>query len=219
VSSADVLILGAGFSRAVSEYMPLTDELGKLAIDVAGLEHDPRAPRRNFTSSFSFENWMSLLAEDQPHLSEPENLVNAALFAQLRDAINTVLASAEATVFHDPAPAWLNDLLTVLHYRQATVVTLNYDTVVEVGVASLGLPGPNGVFISSRDILRGMLTLPNVGMQFQSPIAPTFELLKLHGSLDWWSAPRDLSGASLVWSGTLNRFGAPRPLTEDDRHQ
>lgn len=219
MSCADVLILGAGFSRAVSQDMPLTDELGKLAIDVAGLEHDPRAPRRKFTPSFSFENWMSLLAEDQPHLSEAENLANAALFAQLRDAINTVLASVEAAVFHDPAPAWLNDLLTVLHYRQATVVTLNYDTVVEVGVASLGLPGPNGVLISPRDILRGMLTLPNVGMQFQSPVAPTFELLKLHGSLDWWSAPRDLSGASLVWSGTLNQFGAPRPLTEEERHQ
>jgi hypothetical protein len=219
MSGTDVLVLGAGFSRAVSEAMPLTNQLGELALDVAGLTNDPRAPRRRFTRSFSFENWMSLLAEDQPHLSEADNLANAAIFAQLRQAINTVLTSAESNVFRNPAPAWLDELLTVLHHRQATVVTLNYDTMVEAGVATLGLPGPNGGVISPRDILQGMPPLPNIGMQFQNPIAPTFELLKLHGSLDWWAASRDLSGASLVWSGTLNRFGAPGVLTEDERHQ
>jgi hypothetical protein len=219
MNSADVLILGAGFSRAVSTAMPLTNELGEIALDVAGLTNDPRGPRRKFTPSFSFENWMSLLAEVQPHLSEAENLANAAIFAQLRDAINTVLVSVESNVFRGQAPAWLNELLTVLHHRQATVLTLNYDTLVEAAVASLDLPGPNGVPICPRDILRGIPPLPNIGTQFQNPIAPTFELLKLHGSLDWWAAPRDVSGASLVWSGTLNRFGSPRPLTEDERHQ
>jgi len=219
MTSADVLILGAGFSRAVNTAMPLTNELGEMALDVAGLTDDPRGPRRKFTPSFSFENWMSLLAEEQPHLSEAENLANATIFAQLREAINTVLISVESNVFRGPAPTWLNELLTVLHHRKATVITLNYDTLVEAAVAGLGMPGPNGVLIGPRDVLRGMPPLPNVGMQFQNPIAPTFELLKLHGSLDWWAAPRDMSGASLVWSGTLNRFGEPRALTEDERHQ
>jgi hypothetical protein len=35
-ASSEVLILGAGFSRAVSPALPLTDELGTLAISELG---------------------------------------------------------------------------------------------------------------------------------------------------------------------------------------
>ncbi len=40
---------------------------------------------------YTFESWLSLLAEDQPHLTEAENLEAATVFARLREAIVEVL--------------------------------------------------------------------------------------------------------------------------------
>jgi len=64
---SEVVVLGAGFARAVSPALPLTDELGALA--VSGLAGTPGVP-----SAFApgdFEVWLSRIADDQPHLSDP----------------------------------------------------------------------------------------------------------------------------------------------------
>jgi hypothetical protein len=83
------------------------------------------------------------------------------LFAQLREAIFSVLTSAEATVFGAAPPDRFFDLIFVLHHRKATVLTLNYDTIVEVGVASLGLMGLSGNgHVSVNDLLQNMPPLP-----------------------------------------------------------
>lgn len=88
-----VVILGAGFSRAVNDHMPLTDELGRKAVRLAGLEGDPRVPE--FGQGFTFEEWLSLLADDQPQLSEAANKANGALFARLKESLAEVLTSGE----------------------------------------------------------------------------------------------------------------------------
>jgi len=218
VDRSDVLIVGAGFSRAVSKYMPLTDELGALAIQQADLFSDPRVPRRLFGPALTFESWMSLLAEDQPHLSEGQNLQNRALFVTVTEAIVSGLGSCEASVLYNPIPVWLSDLLKLLHHTRATVVSLNYDTLIEVAVASLDLPGLlGGERTTPRDILNDTPPLPNVGTRFGGPINPTFRLLKLHGSLDWWAAPKDPSGASVNRTELRSAFGHPEPITEEDR--
>jgi hypothetical protein len=69
-----VLILGAGFSRAVSARSPLTDELGNLVLANLGERR-----RRPFGSG-SFETWLSRLAVDQPDLTTAENQQNRALY-------------------------------------------------------------------------------------------------------------------------------------------
>jgi hypothetical protein len=221
VISNDVLILGAGFSRAISDSMPLTDELGQAAIEFADLAGNPGLPGRPFSPAFSFESWLSLLAEDQPHLSEAENLANAALFAQLQAAIHSVLTERESKALGQPAPQWLFELITLLHHRHATVLTLNYDTLVEAGVASLGILGPpgNGA-ITTNDILQNMPPLPTTfGFRFGGDLSSTFRLLKLHGSLDWFAASRDPSGASLGRLEMLSTFGKPVLVSEEYRRQ
>jgi hypothetical protein len=47
---------------------------------------------------------------------------------------------------------WLFELIMLLHHRHAKVLTLNYDTLVEAGVASLGIlvPPGNGVVTTSE---------------------------------------------------------------------
>ncbi|HRD99861.1 MAG TPA: hypothetical protein PLV68_01100, partial [Ilumatobacteraceae bacterium] len=65
--STDVLVLGAGFSKAVSGRFPLTDDLGTSAMALAGVSRD-----RPFKDG-RFEAWLSQLAEPQPYLSQAEN--------------------------------------------------------------------------------------------------------------------------------------------------
>jgi len=214
------VILGAGFSRAISHYMPLTDELGQAVIEAAGLSDDPRVPDAGFEPGFTFEEWLSLLADDQPQLSEAENRQNAALFARLKEALATVVGAAEAQAVNAGAPEWLYDLLSVLHYRRTSVITFNYDRLVEVGVATHQLVAVGcQEFAGPGDVLRDMPPLPPVGSRLWGPVKPTFRLLKLHGSIDWWSVPGDDAGATLSREELRSTFGDHRALSEPDRRQ
>lgn len=52
--------------------MPLTDELGSKAIERARVLHpDIGIPQVSFSPQYSFESLLSLLAKDQPHLTDP----------------------------------------------------------------------------------------------------------------------------------------------------
>jgi hypothetical protein len=90
LAGRDVVVLGAGFSKAVDGRFPLTDDLGRSALTVAGLTH-PGA-----FAGGSFEAWLSYLAEAQPFLREEANLANRALFTRLVGAIHEVLCDIEA---------------------------------------------------------------------------------------------------------------------------
>ena len=93
----EVIIVGAGFSHAISDALPLGDELGNLAVAAAGTQSDRRIPPRGFRDG-TFETWLSSLAEDQPHLREPENISNRALFARVLDGIASVLVERDAGI-------------------------------------------------------------------------------------------------------------------------
>ena len=221
VNDKHVVLLGAGFSRAVSSTMPLTDELGRQAAEL--LETNGvrvGAAQLGFGRGVSFESWLTLLSEDQPHLTDAENRDNAALFAHLRDAIANILMRADLAARGRPAPSWLYELVSVLHRRRATVLTLNYDTLVETAVESHSLWDPA---IKSRaapiDILHNLPPLPNVGARVVGPLCRTFRLLKLHGSLDWWAVPHDTSGATLNREETRGTFGAPYEMSSEQRQR
>lgn len=216
---SEVLLLGAGFSRAVSEAMPITDELGRRAIQEAGLEGDPRVPARIFDRTFTFEGWLSLLAEEQPYLDESDNADNTSLFVRLRDAIVRVLAAKEDEVVAGKAPDWLYALISLLHYRKLTVVTLNYDTLIETTVRSHHLSAEGtGNRVAPEDIVWDIPpTRPTGGGVYV--IARSFRLLKLHGSLDWWGTLNDTSGATLLRSDSTSTWGNPIPLDEETRQR
>ena len=133
-STRDVVILGAGFSHALSSEMPLTDQLGDRVLREKQF-WGYRGVKSPFTSG-GFEKWLSTLAEDQPYLSAAENLANRALFVQLSGAIRRVLGGAEHATLGKGGPEWLFKLLSVLHKRRANVLTLNYDGLVEYGVST-----------------------------------------------------------------------------------
>ena len=68
-NARDVVLLGAGFSKAVSDHFPLMPELGQCALDEASIPAGLRPPK-----STNFEAWLSRISEDQPYRSVEENL-------------------------------------------------------------------------------------------------------------------------------------------------
>lgn len=214
------MIFGAGFSNAISTRMPLVNDLGVLAIERAGLDRDTEIPSFPFSAAFTFENWLTSLAEDQPHLSQAENSQNRALFTRLKTAIAQVLTEIERSVVEEDQPPWLAQLTLLLHHRRATVMTFNYDRLLEVSLERLYLvhDAPwSPRMVEVRDTLWGLPPVPSFSGEPDGGFAPTFRLLKLHGSLDWWIAPNDDNGTSLLRHESQLINDVPRPLSETER--
>ena len=215
----EALVLGAGFSVAASGgKLPVTADLGRRATARAKIPRS-RLPAGGFDRG-RFETWLSRLAEDQPHLSVAENLENRGVFVRVVEQLVAVLAEAEAEAFQG-APGWLFDLLTLAHHRKATLITLNYDGLVEAAVRTLKLPldsSPEEV-VAPEDVLDdfpsgaagGLSSYRARGLAYREP-APgrsTFRLLKLHGSLDWCWSFGDRTGSTVRRIETRAEFGFP----------
>ncbi len=191
----EVVVLGAGFSKAVSECFPLTDDLGERAAEFAGLK-----PKTRFSEGL-FEAWLSRLSEPQPYLSQAENTSNRAYFERLVQSIHAVLSEIERRVVADGLPAWLLRLVAALHCRRATVITFNYDALIERALMQLGfhdfevLEGDHAV--RWPDVFGGVPSFPPIPARWSGGLKPTLHLLKLHGSLNWHWVPGDFSGATL----------------------
>jgi SIR2-like domain len=180
----------------------MTDELGERCrpyLESAG--YADRLPTR-FRGGL-FEQWMSRLASDQPDYSAATNAENRGLFARTSETIARVLDSAQRGALLGPCPTWLPDLVAWFHQFQSTVITFNYDNLIEYVVMTKDLQGSDGTQrrrVLPVDILGDLPPYPAQPARLAGPLATTFQLLKLHGSLDWRWSSGDESGA------TLSRF-------------
>ena len=127
---SDVFILGAGFSKAIHSGMPTLTELSSEVI--------ARLRRSNFPIpdplddlDDNIELWITYLSQRQPWLTEFENDFNKSLTGRIREEIGKFIEERIAQATLSLAPEWLNALIKAWHREQATVITLNYDTLVE----------------------------------------------------------------------------------------
>lgn len=235
----DVVILGAGFSKAVNDAFPVLAELAKCVVrhlegsaapsaehlvdelrQVVAASQDTRT-EEDLRPEVDFEGWLSRLAVEQPHLSEPENYERRALFARAATAIRQVLLDAENKAFvpTNGLPLWPSELIRLLDIRRATVITMNYDTIIERLAPTVIWPWA-GTAVSAgygrfdrlypADLFRDLPpTTPKPPTEIdENPpghgrpiprLAPdTLRLIKLHGSLDWFASPNDSAGATLT---------------------
>lgn len=199
----DVFILGAGFSKAVHHGFPLLNELGEIAVSRLVSDGRLAAVPGDFDENFTFESWLASLAEPQPFLTESENADNFATFAALRDEIVEVLHSAEEEYQESDAPAWLNQLICAWECRVATVITFNYDRIIEIEALRRCLVERIGFeprIIEVADLTNGIPPSP-LGPGYLPPRRiKSMRLLKLHGSLDWLMAQNDALGTTLLRS-------------------
>lgn len=193
------LVLGAGFSRAVSPLMPTTDELGDQAAQALA-DAGVRLPPQGFTGGY-FEAWLSRLAEPQPDLRDDENLHNQAWFVRLTQILREVLVSRQNEAMANSPPWWLLRLIGVAHRARLTVISFNYDTLVEAACNSRVVwDWANSTRVDATHLVDNLPPVPVLAGTFATPRADTFRLLKLHGSVDCWWVNGDVTGATIVGS-------------------
>lgn len=150
----------------------------------------------------NFEQWLSFLIESPPWLPPAEQARNRAAFLHIADAIAKILSSRQlATVqSHDGnCPDWLSQLVDLWARHRSTVITFNYDQLVELAwISASNTQGPK----RSIDLYPAPLT-PLIARTGAMPAAATssggFRLLKLHGSIGWWYSGPDGPPGDVVY--------------------
>lgn len=212
------VLLGAGFSRAVNGRMPLLSDLAEGVLDKLSLDPRVLEPFGN-----DLEQWLSYLAQEQPWLSDADNLRNQAQFLEVAAAISSAIRDAERRAAEEPMPTWLTRLVWSWCYEQAEIATFNYDTLLEHATSG------NGLVATWADLYGLPLmqrTAPGTHYMFATakPPGPTYTLYKLHGSTNWSFGGLSASSADrIVMTGEdrwwFGRKGEPPTAPSGrDRH-
>lgn len=209
-NGGDVFLLGAGFARAITSTMPLLQDLAERIERSLAEEHGlPDVVRGMMAENFAHA--LSYLEQAKPWVTEADNLRHRALFLDISNAIARDL-DATVTQAGDAlgrnAPGWLRELIEHWHAHRSTVVTLNYDTLIETVAATLAHDGNR---LTAHDIYPPVLT--DAGLRTGGGIATarrdSFRLLKLHGSTNWYYSGRALSHGEPIY------FVPPLPADAD----
>mgnify|MGYP003575560077 CR=1 FL=1 len=197
------VLFGAGFSRAVSGLMPMTVELGnELRREDSNPDERDRIPE--ISTGADLERWLSRIAEAQPFLDDTLNALGQVDFLVATRTIQQVLVSRQQQVTNEPMPTWLATLARILHNSAASVITFNYDTLLEQAVTSVLTEDLFQHYSAPvQPEFRGdrmplLYKRPRRG-HFEPEYAqePSIRLVKLHGSVDAWWVPGDETGATL----------------------
>lgn len=200
----DTFILGAGFSKAISAAMPLADDLVR---EIAREDSEQAEEPDNILlkGGPDLERWLSYLSEDQPFLNSVHNMRNRSRFFAATGQIGSYLSAAQHKAMESSPPRWLIQFAKYLHVGRRSVVTFNYDTLLErAAVSALRSSLPREyercapAFHAARVRARIPSQWDNPGEDYPLPLIPSFRLMKLHGSLDVWWAPGDSTGETVV---------------------
>jgi hypothetical protein len=190
---SEVFILGAGFSKAISSEMPLVKELSAEVLNQYRFSKDiPRDVRHMIEDDF--EKALTFLSQEKPWLPETENLRHKALYLDLTNVIRYIIQEISMSPLvwgTDEIDSWIEELVAYWHKNRSTVITLNYDTLIELVASSTN---PNN---RKNPIHTGLLypiPLTPIGqrgaVQFGPEPMETFKLFKLHGSINWFYSGR-----------------------------
>ena len=186
----DVFILGAGFSKAISDAMPTMQELSEEVI--AKLESSPFPIQHTlYAMGKNVELWMTYLSQQQPWLSEEHHYRNLALAADIRRHICEVITARTKKSMESPIPDWLTSLINQWHSQRAFVITLNYDTLVERAAHKVPINGKEGVLAESMypPFFSNIQSRSGEGMWGELR-TDTFSYFKLHGSTNLYYSGR-----------------------------
>ena len=210
---SDVFVLGAGFSKAIDPAMPTLPELSREVIQrLNQLKFPIPDPLKDLDDNI--ELWITYLSQRQPWLTESDNDYNQSLASQIRKQIAEVMEERTATASQSEAPAWLSDLIRSWHQKRATVITLNYDTLIERAARKVRISDDMDQIFTSHmypPYLVDVRARSGVGL-YGGGEPHTLSLLKLHGSINWYYSGRiDFFGENVLFAPVSYEVG-------DDEH-
>lgn len=220
----DVFILGAGFSKEIHSGMPtLADLTVEVTTRLQGYEGSLPEPLTDIESNI--ELWIAYLSSHQPWLTEYENDSNKSLAGRIRHHIGEVIEEHTARASQSEAPEWLIRLITSWHRERATVITLNYDTLVERASKQVRATEKLNRILAAQmypPYFSDVQARAGVGLWGEGSLS-TFLFLKLHGSINWYYSGRDdFFGEPILFSEDLpfgdpvwNDVGFRRPQSRD----
>jgi hypothetical protein len=195
--------------------MPITSELGE--------ELQRRLPNDFDWSELAngnFEDWLTLRLTDLPFLKGFENKRRRAEAERVIAELAIILDERSAVAGSAGSPKWLLQLIQIWHAERAVVLTFNYDTLLEQGInaarpiAALG-PGATDVYADQVVYPAPAAPPAQYAIDTSAHTSNSLQVLKLHGSLNWYWASGDVTGSSLVRVREKRVLGRGRPLTVD----
>ena len=212
----DVFILGAGFSKAIAMQMPTMVELGAEV-------RERLAEVPSLSSAIpdslgdNIELWMTYLSQPQPWLREPDIYLHRSLGGRIRRSIAAVIEERTTQASASLAPDWLRRLILSWHRREAVIITLNYDTLVEKAARDLKV-SENISALLPVDIyppyFANIASRSGVGLWGRNSDR-TFRLLKLHGSVNWYYSGREEFHGETIFFSDVPEFG---PVCDEAAH-
>lgn len=187
-----VFLVGAGFSRAVSDAakvpedlrMPVGGELGNL---IRKSNVGPDLPKSITSLGDNVEAWMTYLSRSQPWLLRHYDVFNQSLFMRIAQIIRNEIDRRVKACTEKTLPSWFRRLVEFWIDNEVSVITLNYDTLIERALVSLSDPNPREH--EAGNLYPAPLTPAEsrVGGHTEEAFGkPPFEMFKLHGSTNWW---------------------------------
>lgn len=169
--------------------MPLLAGLSRSVQSDISARQLPSVPAEGTAVADDFERWLSYLVEMPPWLSEAQQLRNRAAFQDIAESLHRTLTACQYHAVGTPPPAWLLQLVKFWNESKATVITFNYDVLVELA----WLTAYKDEDPYSLDLYP--VSIAPIGIRHAAVVASSvhvhgLRLLKLHGSLTWrYSGP------------------------------
>lgn len=212
-----VYILGAGFSKTIHDFMPVTAELNKL------LSQDDSELQIELNNQ-TFENWLTINSTDLPFLEKFENTARKAQSEKIIKKVGDIIERQTEIASSYKIPFWLEQLINIWHAEKAVVISLNYDTLIERAINTCN------IYEATEDLHFEKLysenlthpSPPSTNIQFyydQSELADnnSFQLVKLHGSINWFYAHQDITKISSTKSRVREMFEGKRTVKQTEK--
>ena len=206
---SDVFVLGAGFSKAIYEEMPTMDEL---STEVLGrlIELKSPVPPALENLDNNIELWMTYLSQPQPWLKNHDNDYNRSIAGRIRQQIKEIIDYRTSKAARYDPPKWLKNLIKSWHEQQATIITLNYDTLIERATRELHVTNSIKRILATQiypPYFSNIESRSGVGL-FGEDNINTFSYLKLHGSVNWYYSGRDVFYGETIFFSDVPPLGA-----------
>jgi hypothetical protein len=194
--------------------MPITDQLGREI-----MERLPTGFEMSGIETGGFEDWLTLRLSELPFLEGHVNKMRRAEAERVIAEIAGILDDHVAEASTAQCPLWLQQLILLWHSERAIIITFNYDTLLEQAI-NLVRPVINGSSLATT-VYADQVVFPappgppaEYMIDTASHNAQSFQILKLHGSLNWYWAAGDPTGSTLVRLREKRVLGSA-PLTID----